>query len=121
MSITPLSAARIAGEVGLAGGTITGGACAAKYSSQLVVQGVKMEGNEDKITAANANWRKWAQYAVSCMNSINNKGTVSPNTKEAATAEALACKSHMESKLKDKVDIDWRHGAPGGTEAGKNL
>lgn len=35
MSITPLSAARIAGEVGLAGGTVTGGAFAAKYSGRV--------------------------------------------------------------------------------------
>lgn len=38
MNITPLSAARIAGEVGLAGGTITGGAYAAKYSGQVSVE-----------------------------------------------------------------------------------
>lgn len=33
--MNPLSAARIAGEVGLAGGTITGGACAAHYGRQV--------------------------------------------------------------------------------------
>lgn len=36
MPITPLSAARIAGEVGLAGGTITGGTCAAHYANKVV-------------------------------------------------------------------------------------
>lgn len=33
--MNPLSAARIAGELGLAGGAITGGCCAAKYSKQV--------------------------------------------------------------------------------------
>lgn len=33
--MNPLSAARIAGEVGLAGGTITGGACAVHYGQQV--------------------------------------------------------------------------------------
>lgn len=37
MDMTPLSIARIAGEVGLAGGTITGGTMAAKYGSQVTV------------------------------------------------------------------------------------
>lgn len=35
MSTTLLSAARIAGEVGLAGGTVTGGAFAAHYGKQV--------------------------------------------------------------------------------------
>lgn len=111
MSITPLSAARIAGEVGLSIGTIAGGSCAAKYSNQLAVQSVKMEGHDVQITAAKSNWRKWAQYAVSCFNLINTT-----SRKE----ESLNCKNHMSSKLTDKIDIDWRHGEPGKTEAGKN-
>lgn len=44
MKITPLSAARITGEVGLAGGTITGGTVAAKYGSQVA----SLTKNKDK-------------------------------------------------------------------------
>lgn len=50
-----LSAARIAGEVGLAGGTITGGCCAAKYANEIVVVTKKKDkAEEDKRVAEQA-------------------------------------------------------------------
>lgn len=55
MSITPLSAARIAGELGLAGGTATGGAFALKYEKQLGESERKINEYENKKKENNGN------------------------------------------------------------------
>lgn len=55
MSITPLSAARIVGEVGLAGGTATGGAVAAHYGKQLGESGKKIDNYETARRGFNGN------------------------------------------------------------------
>lgn len=52
MSITPLSAARIAGEVGLGIGTVTGGAYAVQYSGELSdIKNTSKDVKDDAIEA----------------------------------------------------------------------
>lgn len=58
MSINHLSVARIAGEVGLGIGTVTGAACAGDYAGkiteykhQLEINDIKKNGRDDEIKA----------------------------------------------------------------------
>lgn len=103
---------RLVLEGGLVTGTAVGGACAAEYSRDIAVYKAKEDGYENKVSATKRDFRMWTQYAVSCFNSISAKNV------EQMKPEAGSCKAHMEPRLKDKIDINWQHGAPGTTDAG---
>lgn len=66
-----LSAARIAGEVGLAGGTITGGACAAHYGRQ--VQMYKKNGFKGHHDLRNVMTNSWfvSRYLIEKHSSLD--------------------------------------------------
>lgn len=109
-----LNLARLGGEVGLGVGTITGGACAAKYSTQLAVQDEAMKGTNNAVFAERNKWRMWVQYQISCYNSI----IFNKNTDEQRKQEATDCKGHVQNTLKAKLEgIQWDHKIPGSTEA----
>lgn len=86
MSITPLSVTRIAGEVGLAGGTITGGTYAAQYANKVV----SVEKQKDAVVKDKEKFEQAAKNAVEERDAaVERAGTTSSTVNDTVLTQYL--------------------------------